>query len=271
MSSAPSPIRKFDLYDFFSVYLPGLAFIAAIAPFLPAGTNFGDSAAILVFLLGGFIVGRGIHSVAVKIEDLFETIPTHRERFQQEISLPEFLSQSTVDLFRSEYEEAFGSGWFDTGEDGDDEATSKEGGSNVVEEDVYSMVRSYVHIDGRGRSRSFQAIYAFHRGMWVVTVTVALIYYSYAWAVELNLLNNVVGYMSVIGTLHPEPVFITLGSSALFFFGHYVFRGAREDYQQYYIQYLISDFLVLQSVDYPEAVVMAEQLPEIENDSEENN
>lgn len=76
-------IRRFDLYDFFSILLPGTALIFGLYPFLPMGFAVNSFAALVPFLVGGFIVGRAVHSVAVSFQWLLGRV-SHRERHSSE-------------------------------------------------------------------------------------------------------------------------------------------------------------------------------------------
>ena len=64
-SMLSSGTRKLDLYDFFSVFIPGAVVMVALAPLLPESVDPTPLEATVPLLLGGFVVGRGIHVVAV--------------------------------------------------------------------------------------------------------------------------------------------------------------------------------------------------------------
>lgn len=48
---------------------------------------------------------------------------------------------------------------------------------------LYPLVRGYIHIDGRGRSRTFQAIHAFFRSGELGVIVLGSIYVAYAFLV----------------------------------------------------------------------------------------
>lgn len=248
--------RRIDLYDFFSVLLPGVALLLGVVPFLPRNTDLGAVGTLLPLLVGGFVFGRAVHTLAVLIEDYYEAAPTHREKFIQELRNPEDLSEATVGAF---YEECVNS----MGILNDEESHWKQ--DNVDEqklEDLYGLVRSYVHIDSRGRSRTFQAVYSFYRSMWIVSVIIASIYFLYGILKAIGATEGLITFTSFFGTLGLEPGIIVLGSQVVALVSYELFSNARSDYQKHFIRYLIADFLILQGVDYPEAVIAAEPAKE---------
>lgn len=258
--------RKLDLYDFFSVLLPGSAFLLAMVPFLPNDFNVLSGAFVILLILGGFVVGRAIHALAVEIEASIESYPTHRERFYTEITQGENLHPVTVARFLDACESAF---------DIDDigvylgyqETPTLPFGVRVLltiarylfdigpirakrdgpESDLYSLVRSYIHIDGRGRSRTFQAIYSFYRSMWIVSILIAIVYYGYVVLKFRGSLTDVVGFTSKIGASQVDLGIIALSAVGLAILAHFLFSTTRAEFQRYFVQYLITDFIVLES------------------------
>lgn len=101
--------RRFDLYDFFSVLLPGVALLLSFVPFLPEDTDLNAIGALLPILVGGFVFGRAIHTLAVGIEDDYQLSPTHRERFIQELSNPDILSGERYRRFTTSVPKHLGS------------------------------------------------------------------------------------------------------------------------------------------------------------------
>lgn len=239
MSAVSEGGRKLDLYDFFSVLLPGFALLLSLVPLFPRSIDPLSAGMVIFLLLGGFIVGRGIHSVAVYIEEEWETIPTHRERFEDELVNPTALNEETIRNFRDRTSEAFRL-------DEIDPYLKKDDGE-YTSGDLYALTRSAIHIDGRGRSRTFQATYAFYRSMWIVTSVIGVLYYLYAFGKVFAVPGSLAGFTSHLGSSQIEPAFIGLIAVALCFLAHYFFRGSREQYQTFYIQYLITDFITINS------------------------
>lgn len=256
--------RQFDLYDFFSVLLPGVALLLGLFPFLPNTTDVTALGAIVPVLVGGFVVGRAIHSLTVTIEKppvedemgfvrtLFIAKPlgvifgneytsdvTHRERFVSELQNGGSLDADLLDHFYEVCRMTF------PGLDLPDERTDELPDDKI--DALYGLVRSAIHVDARGRSRTFQAVYAFYRSMWLVAFVLSAAYISYGVLRVFDVHRGLVRYDSFIGSVGVPDVLIILGSIVAAYGGYVTFNEARKDYQKYYVQYLISDFIVLWS------------------------
>lgn len=265
-------IRRFDLYDFFSILLPGTALIFGLYPFLPMGFSVDSIAALVPFLVGGFIVGRAVHSTAVSFQRLLGRL-SHREAFERELAEPTHLATETVDEFYEYCRDVFDT----VALPADRESAFEDGGgSEEVEalgpkgirteavsflrnsyeqepvtfgETLYVLVRAYVHIDGTGRSRTFQAVHAFYRSTEVVSAILVVIYLGYA--VKKLLSESVVDipallpYTTIVDHLGFEPEVIALGAILLAALSWKTFSTAKRTYRRYYLQYLVMDFLLL--------------------------
>lgn len=234
-------ITRFDLYDFFSVFLPGAALLAGLLPFLPKGTSVGPGfLGVLVVL--GFVVGRAIHSGAIRFDDLLEN-KTHRELFLEQLDDPTLLSGSVVDRFFDVCCAVYSDLDFcedrSVAVDSDDEL-----------EPLYTLVRSYVHMDSRGRSRTFQAVYAFHRSMWFVSISLAVVYPAYGVARYIKLIQGTVEFQSYVGSLGMPPLILIFVPSAAVLFVQTLFRIGKMRHQRSYIRYLITDFVTLYEAEH---------------------
>lgn len=265
-------IRRFDLYDFFSILLPGTALIFGLYPFLPMGFAIDSIAALIPFLVGGFIVGRAIHSTAVSFQRLLGRV-SHREAFKRELAEPTCLSTETVDEFYERCRDAFETAELPAdrkaaikGDAAQEETKPRlfERARNVVQsvlsstskkdaadvgDTLYVLVRAYVHIDGTGRSRTFQAVHAFYRSTEVVSVILVVIYFGYS-VKKLSSEHFVdtpalLPYTTIVDHLGFEPGVIALGSILLAVVSWKTFSTAKHTYRRYYLQYLIVDFLLL--------------------------
>ncbi|WP_135824759.1 hypothetical protein [Halorussus ruber] len=114
---------------------------------------------------------------------------------------------------------------------------------------LYALVRSYIHIDSRGRSRTFQAVYSFYRSMWLISLLLVVIYVGYGLIRITGISQEMVNYYTYISSLQISPVVLVLGSLVVVTSSYTTFRGAKQKYQKYFIQYLVSDFLVLRDSD----------------------
>lgn len=241
MNTSP---RQFDLYDFFSVLLPGVSFLLGVFPFFPNSSPISSLGAIVPVVVGGFVIGRAIHAAAVRIDDFFEHT-SHRERFRNELQDPSVLPTSTVDHFYDECKAEFKDTGLPQGRgelDGDDHKRTGES--------LYGLVRSYIHIDARGRSRTFQAVYAFYRSMWLTSVLVYVFYLGYSVFTLFEV--RIVTYVSFIGVIGISANVVFLTSTTVLLGSFLTFRYAKTAYQIHFIQYLISDFIVLRRNETPE-------------------
>lgn len=233
--------RQFDLYDFFSIFVPGAAFSLALLPFLPRDTSLPTTGVIGIVLVGGFIFGRIFHALRVIFINIVEAT-THRGRFRSEITNPNELDADFVEQFYNactdEFEEA---DLPDIGElQGQDEKHEEKLNS------LYVLVRSAVHMDARGRSRTFQAVYDFYGSLWVVSALVGAIYITYSIVLWQDLLSvEDVGYQPYIAVLDVDFLLIFIVSAIAAYGLYKIARTMRAPYQKYFVQYLMADFILL--------------------------
>lgn len=223
-------IRRFDLYDFFSVFLPGATVLLGIVPFLPKKTKLGPALVGTLIVLG-FVVGRGVHSIAITAENVIGG-DSHREKFHDEITRNGEFEDLLIDEFSEACNRIYDG--FDFDED-----------SDMDSDTLYTLVRSYVHMDSRGRSRTFQAVYAFHRSMWIVTLSLSLLYALYGVGDALVLFEESVNYLSFIGVLDLPALVLTGGPLLVTSLAYRVSRDGKRRHRKNYVQYLIADFVTL--------------------------
>lgn len=228
---------RFELYDIFSVFVPGLTLLIVLVPFLPQTVDPSSLEVIVPLLVLGFVVGRALHTIAVDFERKLGR-PSHRDRFASELANPESLSQATIAEFLYECESAF--------ESVDQRAIRKiSNDTGMSAESLYVNVRSRIHMDSRGRSRTFQAIYSFHRSMWLVTLLAAAAYLVYGLADGSGYTTDAVSFTTHIGGMGFSPGLLITASYLTLLVGAKAFSDARGEYQKYFIQYLIADFLTI--------------------------
>lgn len=254
---------RLNLYNFFSVLLPGTTFVLAIVPFFPSGLKIDPLVGFVPLLAGGFVFGQAIHSLAVIWQSQTPN-RTHREQFQ-ELLLGESISKyEDVDevkplldlvghtILKRFYERS------DDRFEGVDLKKFQNRDENAEDElkDLYTLVRGVVHFDGRGRSRTFQAIYAFCRSMWVLSIILWGIYYVYALIRFLNAPSIVASHLSngsgntfmytpLLTEYIPSPEIVFILSTVFFLSSHKMFRRATDEYKKYFTEYMISDFLLI--------------------------
>ncbi|ELZ07335.1 hypothetical protein C480_04746 [Natrialba aegyptia DSM 13077] len=83
--------------------------------------------------------------------------------------------------------------------------------------------------------------------MWIVSIGLFLIYALYSILSILNIPSELVTYVSFIGTLNMNSAVLASTAFIIAVGSFKIFNSAKQNYQQYYIQYLISDFLILQN------------------------
>lgn len=231
-------ISRFDLYDFFSVFLPGAALLAGLLPFLPTTVS-GSPGFLAVLIVLGFVVGRAIHSGAIFSDKILQR-RTHRELFLEQLREPTLLSDSVVDRFfdvcclvYSDLDLC------------DSRTTAASENDDDELKPLYTLVRSYIHMDSRGRSRTFQAVYAFYRSMTFVSTILAGVYAAYGFGRYLGVIQGTVNYQSHIGSLGLPPLILIFVLPAALLFVQTLFRTGKMRHQRNYIRYLVSDFVTL--------------------------
>lgn len=243
--------KQFDLYDFFSVLLPGIAFLLGVFPFLPHETEVFSPGLIIPLLVGGFVVGRAIHATSLWIEQRAGAA-SHRAVFRRQFRNPSVVTPELVESFHAACRETF------TELDLPD-SPAETAEDQLIVDTLYGLVRSTIHMDARGRSRTFQAVYDFYRSMWIISLILTGCYVFYAIGTALGLFDNRAGYLSYIGSLDITPGLIVFASFIVMAGSYLTFRRVRQNYREFYIQYLLTDFVVLQSSRNAESVMTPSQ------------
>lgn len=243
-------IRRVNLYDFFSVLLPGLAFLLGTYPLLPIGFDLTSIGAALSLLVIGFVIGRVIHTIATSLHQWFSmsnkfNINTHRDEFIEELHEANHLPEKVVDEFHRKCRLTFpgiGLHYHRDYENNEED--------HRILNTLYMCVRSYTHIGSQGPSENFQAIYAFHRSMWLVMISLFLLYLGAG--IDLLLRENDIvvtefSYNAKL-TVLDIPIALTIGVAILFSGSLiYVFWQGVARYKKVYTSYIITDFIALRS------------------------
>jgi len=229
----------FDLYDFFSMLLPGAALLLGLMPFIPQSLPMGTFETLFVLLAGGYILGRGIHSAAESVDGIRGT-DSHRDVFgklmRDESSSD--ISQETVGAYYEAAREQF---------DHIDWPRDRQDLSTEQVTMLYVHTRALIHRDGNGRSRTFQAIYAFYRSITLVVVTLIGFYVLYAFGESFSYWDTIFTFETYVGVLDLPPLSFLLVSEIVLALTVITFHDAKYDYREYFIQYLFADFLILTS------------------------
>lgn len=236
--------RQLDLYDFFSVLIPGSVFTIGVLPFLPAGVVIPGVSGLVIILLVGFVFGRSIHALGIQIES-WDYPTSHREYFQDQVVNATEVPRSLVDKFYDRGRLYFGINGLP--HDREDLKIGPDGSGHKESLKIfYGSVRSQIHMDSRGRSRTFQAVLDFYRGMMVAVLLLLALYLIYAFTLFFpDQIDVFVPYNSYLGTYDVNPGFIFFMSIAIGASAYTTFERVRSKYRRYYIEYLMIDFLFL--------------------------
>lgn len=245
----PRPFRLFREYDFFGILLPGLASVIFLYMLLPEEVDVSLPSGIIFVAVFGFVFGQALHSTSLFVESFPELFPkhrpswSHRDQFEKELNNPRYMSQETMDRFRTEVSKAC------PGIEEKDEYTTEEA------QTIYTFVRSYLHGKDHTRSSGIKAMYAFCRNMLVLLFGLIPVYFLYG---NLNgtggsdIFLTDVGYIDRAGkyTLYFENYLEFLKAVVpLALIGAAIFLVGTVIYQRFYVQYIVADFLAVRELD----------------------
>jgi hypothetical protein len=235
--------KQFDLYDFFSIFIPGAGFLLVLAPFIPHDSSISPLELAGLIIIGGFIFGRMIHASRLYVEDLFYST-THRDDFIKELDGSEDgdIPDNIINEFYRSCQEEFPELELD-----DD----RDNLSAIEIETIYSLVRSTVHMDARGRSRTFQAILDFYASLSVAIWPVFFIYFIYGIIGWRDFSVEFVEYEPYISTLGIDWLIIVGGAYTVLSVTYILSSSMRRKYRSYFIEYLLVDFIVLHTQSEP--------------------
>ncbi|WP_144426043.1 hypothetical protein [Halanaeroarchaeum sulfurireducens] len=227
----------FGLYDFFSMFIPGTTLIIGLLPFLPQRLVLKPYELAFLVIILGYVVGRGVHSAA-ESADNFLNNPNHRDLFISALG-NEHPNSSVGDLFDSFYNRAKA----DLPINGvPDDRTEASGSLLGI---MYVHARSKLTMDGSGRAKTFQATFAFYRSIHFVMVALAAIYIFYSIVHYYELIPGGLDFITYIGGLGIPPQIMVGASEFLAGISFFTFHDAKGDHRQYYIQYLIQEYLIV--------------------------
>lgn len=232
--------RPLDLYDFFSVFVPGAAFIVGLVPFLPDGSDVTALGAVVPIVVGGYVVGRGFHSLAAWLDGVVGE--AHRTRFFSQVAAtePEDFADDVRNQFLTRCNRRFGI-------PASPVVRNPAAANRNTLRSLYSTVRSHAHIDGRGRSRTFQAVYAFHRSMWVIVVVLGILYLGYAFVRIQRGTEGIVAYRSILRSIGLDPLVLFLLVAITLSLSFATFRRSKATYRKHFVEYLVADFLTIET------------------------
>lgn len=213
-----------------------------LLPLLPTSVKLDPYGLALMILILGYVVGRGVHSAAESADNFFNN-PNHRDVFISALGNPQdnppvgkllnkFYRTMSRDLSIEDIPKQR------------TEATPDLLGM------MYVQARSVVHMDGRGRAKTFQATFAFYRSIHFVMISLATIYVFYSFVHYYDAVPQGIGFTTYLGALHMSPSMLAGLSELLAGISLFTFHDAKSDHRQYYIQYLIQEYLILKRDSY---------------------
>ncbi|MFC7202511.1 hypothetical protein ACFQJC_03225 [Haloferax namakaokahaiae] len=235
----PRPFRLFTVYDFFSVFLPGLATVLGLFMILPEEIDINFFVALIPILVLSFVFGQALHSLSALSESLLNSTPlvtSHRTQFSNYIL--ENGNEHVVTKFKECCAATFR----------DDSLLLEEGDVPDASEwkSLYPFVQSRIYTNGKGRSRTFQAIFAFSRSMSVFLFGLPILY----------LIHYNLSYLGLIISRPPKyllffPNFQEFIEAVwpLSWMGMAIFIYSSHTYKKHFSQYLVSDFVSIELDD----------------------
>lgn len=275
-------IRGLNLYSFYAILLPGIAFLLLLVPLLPADIEFDILVALIPIAAAGFILGQAVHTLAVivqSVSDIDRTSTSHRELFTALLQDEELIFETDIpDELVERFTKAVNASYRSELCGSPDQSKEAPPLSDTPEvpwvqmsipmlstdsdlnqsrvRTVYTLVRGRIHMDGNGRSRVFQSTYAFCRSVFVGLPIVWIIYVLYAVSNTINLgqmVTDVLGiqsdqsifYQPIIATIVDEPTGVIFVASFTILPLMFLFSEAMEQYKQYYVEYTMADFILI--------------------------
>ncbi|WP_339106293.1 hypothetical protein [Haloterrigena salinisoli] len=211
---------------------------------IPQEITFGPIVAIIPVLVLAFVLGQALHSLAAGLEKLIAKsclVTSHRTLFAEKILNPDNAEKRIIEEFKVECSRLL--------HDPSLLIESEENTSHSSEEwkELYPTIQSYIYNSEVGRSRTFQAIYAFSRSMSVLFVGLPLFYITY-YLFQKNgfFFDRQSKYLLYFPNFGE---FIEV-AWPLCWLGALLFLYSTYTYRKFFVQYLISDFVALRTVDH---------------------
>lgn len=230
------PFRLFSTYDFFSVFVPGLATLMGFYMLLPRPESLSVVVAIIPVLVLAFVFGQALHSMSALTEKLLghtRFCKSHRTHFAEKITNPKCHQQRVVDHFKEQCAVELRD---------DSYLLSDQGALSVAEwKELYPVIQSKIYSTEGGRSQTFQAIYAFSRSMSLLLLGLPVLYFAHYF------------FRTVIPVVDRPPKYLQFFPSfadfievaiPLCWLGSLLFLYSVITYKRNFVKYLLSDFIV---------------------------
>ncbi|WP_336346202.1 MULTISPECIES: hypothetical protein [Halalkalicoccus] len=211
---------------------------------IPREISLGPIAAIIPVLVLAFVLGQALHSLAALFEQLLGktgSVSSHRTLFAEKVLDHDNAEKRIVDEFKVECSRLLHDPSLLKGNEDEESPSLQEW------KELYPTIQSYIYNRDIGRSRTFQAIYAFSRSMSVLFAGLPLFYIIY-YCLQQNgvFFDRPSKYLSFFPNFGE---FIEV-AWPLCWIGAALFLYSTYSYRRFFIQYLISDFVALRAVDH---------------------
>lgn len=233
------PFRLFSIYEFFSVFIPGLATTFGLILLLPRDIDVSLTVALLPLLVLSFVFGQALHSTSAFIEAILaksDSVNNHREAFASELNSPDKVGAQVIRQFKEELAIALR----------DEDLMNDDAMADNDWSELYTFVQSYIYANEVGRSRIFQAIFAFSRSMTVLLAGLPILYLTHQIVRNTTSIidrePNYLRFFDDFGEFMEAFVPLSILGAILFLYGAY-------SYKNYFAQYLIADFVAIRQED----------------------
>lgn len=229
------PFRLFSVYDFFSVFLPGLATLLGFYLLLPESITISIIATIIPTIVLSFIFGQALHALSAFFENKVSNwtpIMSHRDHFGHKLANPGEGERRIINKFKKE------SGFMLA----DIEILEKNNELSEKEwRELYPLVQSHVYQTQSGRSQTFQSIYAFSRSVLVLLSGLPILYYIHHFLrTTVTLVDRDPKYLLYFPS-YSDFNEVVLPLCVL---GAILFAYSSYSYKRYFVQYLITDYVL---------------------------
>lgn len=243
------PFKLFRDYEFFGVLFPGLSAVVFLYMLLPSNIHIGLPAGVIFVLVFAFMFGQALHSVALIVESLPETVLrtmdiswSHRQEFREQLNNPTYLTEAAIiELRRKAAEDVPGVEYYDK--------FSPSLYSDSETRAIYLFIRSELLAQNLSRYDNLKAMYGFCRNMCVLLFGLLPLYWTYGFLdsssgnnigfTDLGIIDRKGKYIEYFPDYYEflESAFpLAIIGGTIFLFGTFI-------YQRFYIQYLVTDYL----------------------------
>jgi branched-subunit amino acid transport protein len=229
--------------------LPGALFIIGLIALVPSSINLSVGQVLIPALAIAFISGHALHALGLILQGALARVnsyKSHREYFASECQDPDNLDEEFVNEFKNsldEYTDKYTiiSDENNANDDGQSGSSTNKT-DNTDFKRLYPLVQSYIYADGRGRSRSFQAIYALSFNMIVLSWVLIIMYiiHIFLWGCGIIFDSDPL-YIKYFGNYY-EFIIIAVVTAVI---SSIIFCYHERKFKKIFAQYVMADFLTI--------------------------